>query len=194
MERLLKFSFPLILSTLLYGCINREVTCDKFDEKYAMFIPTIGVNDSVIFYRNKVDSIVFYCKYIGIVPQDPEQICDDERECEAMFVCKYVGNYYHSYREILYVFQYFGNNPNNIRFQVDYGSAGCSFYYYPQNNPITASVPIVDSVLVNDVYYKDVVILTADYFWDKVYVAKNNGLIMFTIKDSDEVWTINKPN
>ena len=51
--------------------------------------------------------------------------------------------------------------------------------------------------MVNGVYYKDVVIVNTNntsgkLYFDKVYIAKDNGFIMATVKDSDVVWAINK--
>jgi len=196
MKAIFKFVFLISISIFFYSC-GREVTCKPFDEQYAMFVPNMELNDSITFYSNQGDSLVF--TYI-IGTKKEEQACDDERECWAALNAIYEHKNGHRIAHLLY---YDGNNPSQINVRISFSSMyhheeTYSFYYNPKNKPVTASTTIEDSVLVNDVYYKDVVIRnthsTSDkVYLDKVYVAKNNGLIMFTIKDSDVVWTINKP-
>jgi len=176
---------------LFFGCKKK---CEAFDEKHAMFIPTnMALNDSIIFYSNDGDSVIFYF-FSKKVSEPIEYSSCDECACAATLDIKFVTK--DDRCRISYNLTDY-ENVNNIHFQVNYhyeqNYAYAYFDYNLAKNPVTASKPIEDSVLVNDVYYKDVVVLTANEFLDKMYVAKNMGLIMFTEKKSDVVWTINKP-
>jgi len=96
-----------------------------------------------------------------------------------------------------YICYGFTDDFSNIRLQINHSYwqnySYAYFDYNPAKNPVIASQSIEDSILINGAYYKDVVILTANDFLDKIYVAKDMGVIMFTKKNSDLVWTINKP-
>ena len=197
MKIALKLLSTIFFSTLLFGCA-KKIICEPFNEKYAMFVPNMELNDLITFYNNRGDSLVFtYSK--GIMVED--QTCDDEGECWTRFVAAYVSKYQNP--SITHILEYDGNNSNSIRVRIfldaiNHHEESYSFSYNPKNNPVTVSKTMEDSVLVNGVYYKDVVILNTcnDFdkvYLDKVYVSKDNGFIMARAKDSDVVWTINKP-
>ena len=59
MKTVLKFVFFLIISILIHGCEEKLVKCKPFDEKCAMFIPQNIENNSITFYSNRGDSLVF---------------------------------------------------------------------------------------------------------------------------------------
>ena len=181
-----------IFSVLFLSCKKK---CEAFDEKRAMFIPTnMALNDSIIFYSNYGDSVTFY--FDSKTMSKPEEYS----ACDKCSCAPTLDINFHSKDNIQRYMSYSFDDPesvNEIYFQVNYNYGGiyayASFKYNPANNPVTASKPIEESVLVNGVYYKDVVILTANMRFDKVYVAKDMGVIMATIKNSDVVWTINRP-
>jgi len=160
-----------------------------------MFIPkNVALKDSIIFYSNYGDSVSVYFDSKKISSPTEFSSCEDS-ECSASYEMSFKDK--ENYCAICYYLIYYGNNANRIGLQISYRylqhyeQTGVA--YYPNNNPVTASTTIEDSVLVNGVYYKDVIILTADNIFDKIYVAKDMGVIMATVKNSDVVWTINKP-
>ena len=194
MKTLSKLFCVILLLTLLLGCKKK---CDAFNEKYAMFIPkNMALNDSITFYSNYGDSVSFYFKGKQISEPTEYSSCDD-CECTATLDVGFVSkdNKYH----ISYALMYYGNESSTIGVRINYHYLQyytyTHFSYNPGSNPVTK---IEDSILVNDVYYKDVVVISNTYnssdnlYFDKVYVAKDMGVIMATVKNSDVVWAINK--
>ena len=175
--------------------------CEGFNENYVMFIPTnTALKDSIIFYSNYGDSISVYFDSKKISSPTEFSACEDS-ECTASYEMSFKDK--KNYCAMWYYLTYHKNNANRIGLQISYRylqhyeQTGVT--YYPNNNLVTASTTIEDSVLVNGVYYKDVVILDTDVpgdsdmaYLDKVYVAKDMGVIMATVKNSDVVWAINK--
>ena len=205
MKTLLKLFCTIFLSVLLFGCVEKkEITCEPLDEKYAMFIPNMELNDSITFYSNKGDSLVFSYSAGAIMLTLSGHT---EGECSNAFEANYISKEKHLV--ISHSLGYSGNNPDEIDVRIcfhgiNFYEESNSFVYNPKNNPVTISVPIgalsvpiEDSIPVNGIYYKDVVIVNTrnssdKVYFDKIYVAKDHGLIMFTVKDSDIVWAINK--
>ena len=192
MKHVSMLCFLTIFFVLFSGC--KKIKCEAFDEKRAMFIPTnMVLNDSIIFYSNYGDSVTFYFDSKTMSEPEEYSACDKcacSPTLEINFRSKIRGY-------MSYILDDYSERANRICFQLIYSYGGtCAYAYFdynPASNPATVSIPIEDGVLVNGVYYKDVVILTADTRFDKVYVAKDMGVIMATIKNSDVVWTINKP-
>jgi len=186
MKVLLKFVCLLFISVLFYDCGEKVVKCKPFDDKYAMFIPqNMESNDSITFYSNKGDSLSFIYLTEKI---DGSSTGHNQDECSPFFIAVYKSKYHYKISQTLL---YYGGS-SNIQVLISYrGYDSKRFTYNPKTNPITTSKPMED-VLVNGVYYKDVVILDVENTSDKVYVSKDHGVIMFTIKDFDEVWAINK--
>ena len=183
MKALLKFVSLLSISVLFYDCGEKVVKCKPFEDKYAMFIPqNMESNDSITFYNNKGDSLSFI--YLTEKIFDGSSTGHSQAECRPFFCAVYKSKYHYKISQTLL---YYGGS-SNIQVLISYrGYDSKRFTYNPKTNPITTSKPMED-VLVNGVYYKDVVILDVNTF--KIYVAKDHGVIMFT--DFNEVWAINK--
>ena len=137
-----------------------------------MFVPkNIELNDSVTFYNNRGYSLVF--SYFSGIEKE-EQTCDDERECWTCFTAQYRNK--RNQQPMSHILYYDGNNSNQINVRICFHAIvpdfeeTYSFHYNPKNNPVTASTKIEDSVLVNGVYYKDVVILNTHNILPVMYI------------------------
>jgi len=180
-----------MLSISLYGCWEKEVTCKEFDDKNAMFVSLNWQEENnVTFYSNKGDSVVFLFSRLY---KTPEYSTHEGDGCTSTLDIIYKNKNY-PYGDFSYLMDYVSKSSVGIYYRIIYSDnekgVEIGFNYNPNANPVRA---MEDGVLVNGVYYKDVVILTADNIFDKVYVSKDMGVIMATVKDSDVVWTINKP-
>jgi len=186
MKALLKFVSLLSISVLFYDCGEKVVKCKPFEDKYAMFIPqNMESNDSITFYNNKGDSLSFI--YLTEKIFDGSSTGHSQAECRPFFCAVYKS---YSYK-ISFVLEYYGDNSSEIRAWITYNGYDLErFSYNPKTNPITTSKPMENNVLVNGVYYNDVVILDANALLGKIYISKERGVIMFT--DFDLVWAINK--
>jgi len=181
MKVLLKLVCLLFIFILFYGCREKVEKCKPFEDKYAMFVPkNMESNDSIMFYNNRGDSLAFTYSTEKMHHGDTVH---NQGECSPLFVAVYENRKY----KILHTLGHYGG------YSTIWVMISCNRYnserftYNPKNTPITTSKTMED-VLVNGVYYKDVVILDVNTF--KIYVAKDHGVIMFT--DFNEVWAINK--
>jgi len=170
-----------------------------------MFVPqNVEIKDSIILYSNNGDSIKFLVskKEYEISPKE-EFTSNCKCTCYDRFELEFRNYTYpkldkseiNNINDIRYIFEFGGyrsekeaiNSPVHVTISI--GTFNHSFSYYTVKEYDVVNSKYIDSLIINNICYYDVLELKNSE--ESIHVAKDFGVVQIEMIDG-EIWTLNE--
>jgi hypothetical protein len=191
MKKKYYFAVCIALPLFFAGCCM-DRTCDAFDERYIMFVPSgLEIGDKLTFYSNNGN----FRRYSVVTKSSLEpheyNTCEKcgTRCCDKEFTM-HLSKYGYDYHfQIKYSLSYPDDDPSTVEFSIGVENQNYSSRFYTQGDVVTPSLPVIDSMLINNTWYYDLIELTDS--GETIHVAKTRGVVQIAEKDG-ETWWLNE--
>lgn len=175
----------IVLFLIISSCCSDKF-CEGFNSDNIYFVPSnLEENDTWTITNNYGNSITFFVDDKYISESYNYSSCDD-CACEHMFILD-MESINSSLGFIKYNLQYDNEKSKEIEGRITIADEIMNFNFSINQNGITSSDILHDSLIINTIAYYDIIELSSDRF-DKVFLSKEHGLIKIVLANSDTVW------